>query len=190
MASQRERMLGGEPYLPADPRLAADRLRCRLLVERFNATSAADGGTAAKILDELLGSIAEGAFVTAPLWCDYGFTISIGARSFLNFGTVILDGAAVSIGADVQIGPGVQLLTATHPLNAVARREGWESAEPVSIGDGAWLGAGVIVCPGVSVGADAVVGAGSVVTRDVPAGHLAVGNPCRTVRDLARREAG
>jgi maltose O-acetyltransferase len=187
MGSHRERLLGGEAYLPDDPQLAADRLRCRLLVERFNATSAADGGAAAQILDELLGSIGEDAFVTAPLWCDYGFTISIGARSFLNFGTVILDGAAVSIGADVQIGPGVQLLTATHPLDSVARRRGWESAEPVSIGDGAWLGGGVIVCPGVSIGADAVVGAGSVVTRDVQPGHLAVGNPCRAVRDLSQR---
>jgi len=72
-----------------------------------------------------------------------------------------------------------------HPLDAKARRERWETARPIVIGDGAWLGGGVIVLPGVSIGADAVIGAGSVVTRDVPAGHLAFGNPCRTVRDLS-----
>lgn len=187
MGSHKERMLRGEPYLPHDPELAADRRRCRLLVERLNATSATDEQAIARILGELLGSIGDAACVTPPLWCDYGFSISIGARSFLNFGTVILDGAAVSIGADVQIGPSVQLLTASHPLAAGARREFWESAQPISIGDGAWLGGGVIVCPGVNIGADAVVGAGSVVTRDVPAEHLAVGNPCRVVRDLSSR---
>ena len=119
-----------------------------------------------------------------PPWCDYGYTITIGARSFVNFGTVILDGAAVAIGDDVQIGPSVQLLTATHPLEAAPRRERWESAQPITIGDGAWLGGGVIVCPGVSIGEEAVIGAGSVVTKGIPARVLAVGNPCRVVRDL------
>ena len=90
----------------------------------------------------------------------------------------------MTIGEDVQIASGVQLLTATHPLGAKARREYWESAHPISIGDGAWLGGGVIVLPGVSIGAEAVIGAGSIVTRDIPAGHLAVGNPCRVVREL------
>ncbi|HEX3874838.1 MAG TPA: sugar O-acetyltransferase [Solirubrobacteraceae bacterium] len=178
-------MLRGEPYLPGDPELADDRRRARLLVERLNATSSLDLPAIGRILDDLLGAVGLAAQVTPPLWCDYGFTIRIGARSFLNFGTVILDGAAVSIGDDVKVGPGVQLLTATHPLDAAARRDGWETAEPISVGDGAWLGGGVIVCPGVSIGADAVVGAGSVVTRDVPAGHLAYGNPCRVVRDLS-----
>jgi maltose O-acetyltransferase len=96
----------------------------------------------------------------------------------------VLDCAPVTIGEDVQIATAVQLLTATHPLELGPRRAGWETAHPIAIGDGAWLGGGVIVCPGVSVGAGAVVGAGSVVTRDVPAGHLAYGNPCRVVRDL------
>lgn len=183
--SHRERMLRGEPYLPHDAQLAAERRSCRLLLERLNATSADDEPTLARTLGDLLGSIADTAMVTPPLWCDYGYPITIGARSFLNFGTVILDAGTVAIGEDVQIGPGVQLLTASHPLAAGARREGWEAASPIRVGDGAWLGGGVVVCPGVSIGAGAVVGAGSVVTRDVPAGHLAVGNPCRPVRDLS-----
>lgn len=184
MASHKARMLAGEPYRADDPELNAERVRCRLLLERLNSTSASRPRAIGAILRELLGALGEGAYVRPPLWCDYGYSISIGARSFLNFGTIILDCAPVSIGADVQIASGVQLLTATHPLGARARREGWESAQPISIGDGAWLGGGAIVLPGVSIGTEAVIGAGSVVTRDIPARHLAVGNPCRVVREL------
>ena len=83
-----------------------------------------------------------------------------------------------------QIGPNVQLLTATHPLEPQPRRDKWEAAEPITIGDNVWLGGGVIVCPGVTIGADTVVGAGSVVTRDLPAGVVAVGSPARVLREL------
>ena len=84
----------------------------------------------------------------APFECDYGYHVTIGARTFINYGAVILDGAKVTIGQDVQIGPSVQLLTATHPLDPVERRRGTETAKPVTIGDGAWLATGVIVVPG------------------------------------------
>jgi maltose O-acetyltransferase len=182
--SNRELMLRGEPYLAADPQLEAERRRARRLTDRLNAASVDDGVQIASILHELLGCLGEDAYVRPPFHCDYGSNIAIGARTFVNFGAIVLDCAPVTIGEDVQIATAVQLLTATHPLEQGARRAGWESAHPIAIGDGAWLGGGVIVCPGVSVGAGAVVGAGSVVTRDVPAGHLAYGNPCRVVRDL------
>ncbi len=184
MALEKDRMLRGEPYLAGDPDLLLERKRCRLIVERFNATSFA--GTAARrsILVELLGELGQDAEVMAPFQCDYGYHISVGARTFINYGAVVLDGAKVTIGEDVQIGPNVQLLTALHPLDPVDRRRGVETAVPVSIGDGAWLAAGVIVCPGVSIGADVVVGAGSVVTKDLPAGHLCFGNPCRVIREI------
>jgi maltose O-acetyltransferase len=135
----------------------------------------------------MLGSLGEGVEVLAPFQCDYGWQIHIGDRSFLNFGAVVLDEAEVRIGADVQIGPNVQLITALHPLNTEDRRRGTETAAPVTIEDGAWLAAGVIVCPGVIVGSDAVVGAGSVVTRDLPSGMLCLGNPCRPVRPARDR---
>ena len=95
-----------------------------------------------------------------------------------------LEVAAITSGDDVQIGPNVQLLTATHPLEPQPRRDKWEAAEPITIGDNVWLGGGVIVCPGVTIGADTVVGAGSVVTRDLPAGVVAVGSPARVLREL------
>ncbi len=177
-------MLRGVPYLANDPALLDERKRCRLVCERFNATSFGDTATRRAILDELLGEIGEDADVMAPFECDYGYHITVGARTFINYGAVILDGAKVTIGQDVQIGPGVQLLTALHPLDPVERRRGTETAKPVTIGDGAWLATGVIVCPGVNIGPDVVIGAGSVVTKDLPARHLCVGNPCRVIREI------
>lgn len=177
-------MLGGEPYLASDPELVADHRRARLLIERFNATSVAEEDERRGLLERLFGRFGEGATVRPPLQCDYGFPISVGERSFINYGAIILDCGPVTVGSDVQIATGVQLLTATHPLDAATRREGWESAAPIVIGDGAWLGGGVIVCPGVTIGATAVIGAGSVVTGDLPPGVLAAGNPCRVVREL------
>ena len=95
-----------------------------------------------------------------------------------------LDVARVTIGDDVQIGPNVQLLTPTHPVEPGPRREKWEAARPIVIGDNVWLGGGVIVCPGVTIGPNTVVGAGAVVTRDLPADVVAVGNPARVIRQL------
>ncbi|HWE34459.1 MAG TPA: sugar O-acetyltransferase [Solirubrobacteraceae bacterium] len=184
MASEKERMLRGAPYLANDGALLAERKRCRMIVERFNATSFGETAARRAILGELLGELGEGADVMAPFECDYGYQISVGARTFVNYGVIVLDAATVTIGEDVQIGPRVQLVTALHPLESEPRRRGVETAAPVRIGNGAWLAAGVIVLPGVSIGADAVVGAGSVVTNDLPAGHLCFGNPCRVVREI------
>jgi maltose O-acetyltransferase len=108
----------------------------------------------------------------------------VGARTFINFGAIILDSAPVTIGDDVQIGPNVQLVTPTHPLDAGRRRTSLEWGAPITIGDDAWLATGVIVCPGVAIGAGCVIGAGSVVTRDMPESHLCFGNPCRPVRPI------
>ena len=119
-----------------------------------------------------------------PFRCDYGYQTTIGARTFVNWGLVSLDVATVTIGDDVQIGPGVQLLTATHPIEPGPRRDKWEAAQPIVIGDNVWLGGGVIVCPGVTIGADTVVGAGSVVVQDLPASVVAVGSPAKVIRSI------
>jgi maltose O-acetyltransferase len=184
MPSQKDRMLAGEPYLADDPELLDDRRRCRLLTEQLNSTSVAEPFEREEILRTLLGSIGDGTEILSPFQCDYGYRISVGARTFVNFGAVILDSALVRIGDDVQIGPGVQLATPLHPLDPVKRRTQTEWAEPITIEDGAWLASGVIVCPGVTVGGGTVIGAGSVVTADMPARHLCVGNPCRPVREV------
>ena len=173
-------MATGDLYV-VDAEIAALHLRAVTLTEAFNATPAADPAARRRILGELLGSVGPDTELRAPFHCDYGTNIRIGDRTFVNFGLVALDVAAVTIGDDVQIGPNVQLLTPTHPLDAELRRAKWESAEPITIGDNAWLGGGAVILPGVTVGEDAVVGAGAVVTRDVPPGAVVVGSPARDV---------
>lgn len=175
-------MLAGDWYVPDDEELAADTRRRAELCAAFNAEPPAEERR--RILAELLGSLGADVGIRPPFRCDFGYHITIGDRTFVNFGAVFLDAAPITLGADVQIGPNVQLLTPTHELDPARRRAGWERALPVTIGDNVWLGGGVIVCPGVTIGPDTVVGAGSVVTRDLPAGVLAVGNPARVVREL------
>ena len=121
--------------------------------------------------------------------CDYGSYITIGAGTFVNYDCVMLDVAPIRIGAACQLGTGVQLLTPTHPIDPEPRRLGWESAEPITIGDNVWLGGGAIVCPGVTIGDDTVVGAGAVVTRDLPAGVVAAGVPARVLREIGQQDA-
>ncbi|MFE9380152.1 sugar O-acetyltransferase [Streptomyces sp. NPDC006855] len=186
---QKEAMLAGEPYIADDPELAADALHAAVLSERYNATPAADHEARRAVLAELLGEVGEGVVVRPPLRVDYGYRTTIGPRTFINFGAVLLDVARITIGADVQLGPNVQLLTPTHPLDPEPRRAKWEAAEPITIGDNVWLGGGVIVCPGVSIGENTVVGAGAVVTKDLPANVVAVGNPARVIRTLGGPEA-
>jgi maltose O-acetyltransferase len=122
--------------------------------------------------------------ITPPFSCDYGRNIRLGSAVYFNFNCVVLDVAPVTIGNHVLFGPAVQIYTAYHPLDAAERRSGIEYGKPVVLGDDVWVGGGAIVCPGVTIGAGAVIGAGSVVTRDVPPYVLAVGNPCRVLRDL------
>lgn len=182
----RERMLAGEPRRGGeeDAELSALFVKARELVAAYNQAPATDGEQLRRILIDLLGSVGEGVEIRQPLAVDFGAHITIGARSFANSGLTALDVARITIGEDVQLGPNVQLLTPTHPLDAQARREGWETGLPITIGDGAWLGGGVIVVPGISIGENTVVGAGAVVTKNLPAGVLAVGNPARVIRQL------
>jgi len=182
--SQRERMLAGELYIADDPELAADSRHAAKLTALFNTSDPSDPQARLAVLRELVGSLGEGAEIRPPLRCDYGYQIYIGARSFINYGAVFLDVARITIGEDVQVGPNVQFLTATHPVEAAARRAKWESAKPITIADNVWLGGGVIVLPGVSIQENTVVGAGAVVTRDLPANVVAVGNPARVIRPL------
>jgi maltose O-acetyltransferase len=180
--SNRQRMLAGDLYIADDPELKAASRRAIELAHRYGATFAADPCAARQILDALLGAIAADAQIRPPLYVDYGFNISIGAGTFINYGLVALDVAPIRIGKDVQIGPNVQLLTPTHPIDPEVRRCKLEAAQPISIEDNVWLGGGVVVLPGVTIGENSVIGAGSVVTRDIPPNAVAVGNPARIIR--------
>lgn len=177
-------MLRGDLYIADDPELAADFARAQELLERYNRTLHAEQETRARILRELLGHVGEGVEIRPPFRCEYGARVSIGARTFLNFDCLMLDVAPVTIGSACQIATRVQFLTATHPVDPEPRRLGWESGEPITVGDNVWLGGGVVVCPGVTIGDDTVVGAGAVVTRDLPAGVVAWGVPARVIREI------
>jgi maltose O-acetyltransferase len=175
-------MLAGQLYRAGDPELVADRARAEHMLRLFN--TLADEDKRDRVLGELLGSVGDNVDIRPPFFCDYGFNIHIGAESFLNFNCVILDTVAVTIGDRVQIGSAVQILAADHPLDPETRRS-VESGRPVMIEDDVWIGAGAILVPGVTIGTGSVIGAGSVVTRDIPAGVVAVGNPCRVLRRVS-----
>ncbi|MFD4368944.1 sugar O-acetyltransferase [Rhodococcus sp. NPDC058521] len=185
MGEQKDRMLRGDLYSDSDPELLAERQACSRLTRRFNDTAPDAEEERHALLRELLGSIGDDSRVMPRFECDYGYSIHIGTNTFINYDAILLDCAPITIGNDVSIGPRAQLLTALHPMeDHEARRQRWESAAPIIVGDNVWMGGGVIVCPGVTIGADSVIGAGSVVTRDVPANVFAAGNPCRVVREL------
>ena len=181
-------MLRGELYHADDPEIQAHQARSAALLERYNATRHDEQDERDRLLRELLGGAGEGVVVRPPFYVDYGTYISIGAGTFVNYDCVMLDVAPIRIGESCQVATKVQLLTATHPVDPEPRRLGWESAAPITLGDNVWLGGGAIVCPGVTIGDDTVVGAGAVVTRDLPAGVVAFGNPCRIHREIGESD--
>ncbi len=178
------RMLGGLPYDPRDAVLVRARRRARDLTHEYNHALPGAVALRARLLRRLLGHCGVRVIVEPPFHCDYGVHIRFGDDVFVNMGCVVLDCAVVDVGARSLLGPGVMLLAATHPLSAVERRTGLESAAPVTIGEDVWVGAGAIVCPGVTIGSGTVVGAGSVVVRNLPPNVVAAGNPCRVLRTI------
>ncbi|MFT3820599.1 MAG: sugar O-acetyltransferase [Rubrivivax sp.] len=180
MRSEKAKMLAGDLYDPADPELQAERRRARSLCRQLQS---AEPGDQAALLQALLGNAA-GLSVTPPFFCDYGYNLKLGSGVYFNVNCVLLDVCEISIGSHTLFGPGVHVYTALHPLDARQRRSGLEYGRPVRIGSDVWIGGSTVVCPGADIGDGTVVGAGSVVTRPLPAGVLAVGNPCRVVRSI------
>ncbi|MBB5953898.1 maltose O-acetyltransferase [Saccharothrix tamanrassetensis] len=184
MGEHKDRLLRGEWYLD-EPDLVEERRHCARVLDDFNATGADDDAERHRLLSGLFGGFGPGARVLPRFQCSYGFLTTIGANSFVNTDAIFMDDAAITIGDDVRIGPRAQLLTALHPVeDHERRRAGWERAAPITIGDNAWLGGGVIVCPGVTIGRNTVIGAGSVVIRDLPDHVFAAGNPAKVIRRL------
>ena len=184
-------MLSGDLYLAGDPELAAMRRRARRLTRLYNATTEDEDARRSEILEELFGWLGPGSSIEPPFYCDYGSNIFAEAGLYMNFGCVVLDPAEVRFGADVQCGPGVHIYTAHHPIDAAERTAGPELATRVRIGSRVWIGGAAIICPGVTIGDDTTIGAGSVVVKDIPAGVVAAGNPCRVLhaQDHHRRES-
>lgn len=172
-----------------DPDLLKMRLQCEALTFAFNQTSPADPARQQELLCRLLPHWDPSGTILPPFYTDYGSNCFIGKRTFINHGAYLMDGAPITIGDDCFIGPFCGFYTAAHPLLEAERNAGLEKASPVRLGNSIWLGASVIVLPGVTIGDGAVIGAGSVVTKDIPAGVVAAGNPCRVIRALTPNDS-
>ncbi|KKK18165.1 acetyltransferase, CysE/LacA/LpxA/NodL family [Aspergillus rambellii] len=206
--TEKEKMLRGELYCAFTPDLLAERTRCKHACNRFNNA----GEVSRRRLLELWKDIVQDTtplppakedpvedeevlkrepWIEPPIRMDYGYNVKVGAGAFINFDCVILDTCLVTIGARTLLGPKVALYSGTHPLDPAIRNgtSGPESGKEIHIGEDCWLAGNVIVLPGVTIGDGAVIGAGSVVTKDVPAYHLAVGNPAKIVRKIDTTQA-
>lgn len=156
----------------------------RMSIKKFNDHNPLDASGLEIMLRQILGSSGNGLHINQPFRCDYGCNIHVGDGFFANFNLTILDEAEVRIGRDVFIGPNVSIVTACHDTDPEARRDRNEWALPVTIGNDVWIGTGVTILPGVIIGDGCTIGAGSVVTKSIPPRSVAVGNPCRVIRQV------
>ena len=188
----------GTLYDPVEPWRKARKVIAHDLNRRFNALDENQTAEREAVLRELLGTLNEGVFFNGPITFHYGTHTKIGAHTFVNFNFTCQDDTFVTIGAHCDIGPNVTIVTPCHPMLRQEREvllcpDGTKRrlcyAKPVRIGDGCWLCANVVVCPGVTIGEGCVIGAGSVVTHDIPPNSFAAGNPCKVIRTLSERDS-
>ena len=186
--TEKEKMLAGMVYSATDMQLLEELNAVKEIIHRYNALSPADNAGRLDILKGLLGHISDDEIIiNQPFYCDYGKQISVGRRFFANFHFTVLDEAKVSIGDDCFIGPNVSIYTACHSTDPVERNTRNEWAEPVTIGNNVWIGGSVTILPGVTIGDNVTIGAGSVVTKDIPSNVVAVGNPCRAIKQIGTK---
>lgn len=171
-----------------DENLLKERTICKDLCYEFNNLKPSQVEKQQKLIKKIIGEVGEGAVVTAPFECDYGYNIKLGKCFYSNHNLIILDGAKVDIGDFVFIAPNCCISTAGHPIDSEQRNAGLEIALPIKIGNNVWIGANVCILPGVTIGSDVVIGAGSVVNKDIPSGTVAVGNPCKVLRTITEQD--
>lgn len=184
MKTEKEKMLNGEMYDPADPVLVKEREEARRLVRLFNQTTEQEDEKRIELLKELLGSTGKDVYMEPNIRFDYGYNTHVGENFFANFDCTFLDVCEIHIGDNCMLAPGVQIYTATHPLDPVERNSGKEYAKPVIIGDNVWIGGHAIINPGVTIGDNVVVASGAVVTKDVPNNVVVGGNPARIIKEI------
>ncbi|MBQ9414554.1 MAG: sugar O-acetyltransferase [Clostridia bacterium] len=188
--TEKERAAAGLLYNPDhDEELTKERLRCKDLCAQYNRLMPSQTDERLRLLKQIFGKTGEHLWIEQDFWCDYGYNIEVGENFYANHGLVILDTARVVCGDNVFIAPHVGIYTAEHTLDAPRRARGLEVALPVTIGDNVWIGGGATILPGVTIGDNTVIGGGSVVTKDIPAGVIAVGNPCRVLRPITQADA-
>lgn len=171
----------------SDESVMEEQKVCRRVLQRLNTVDRSDFDEIGRIVKELLGK-SDGAFVNPPFYCDYGSHIEVGKNFFANYNCTIIDVAKVKIGDNCQMAPNVSIYTAGHPLHPVSRNSMYEYGISVTIGDNVWIGGNTVIMPGVHIGSNTVIGAGSVVTKDIPDWVVAVGNPCRMIRQITEED--
>lgn len=180
--SEKEKMLSGELYNSSDEQLLKELTRAKKLCSKYNKLDIDEIEKCKNIIKDLLSKTGKNFTIMPNFFCDYGFNIEIGENFYSNHNLVILDANKVTFGDNVQIGPNCGFYTSGHPLDYETRKE-LEFAKPIKIGNNVWIGGNVCVMPGVTIGDNSVIGAGSVVTKDIPSNVVAVGNPCRVIRE-------
>ena len=200
MKTEMEKCLAGEWYDCHDPVFLDLKGKTHKLLLKYNSLPYEQKEEKYAILKDMFGSIGTKVSVGHSFLCDYGRNIHIGCNVTVNMGCIFVDCNRITIGNNVLIAPNVQIYTATHPIDLNERLTPTETPEgiqyirhtfalPVTIGDGCWIGGGVVILPGITIGQGSVIGAGSVVTKDIPANSLAVGNPCRVIREINKEKA-
>ena len=185
MMSEKEKGMRGELYdANNDPELIKERIICKEICYDYNNLRPSDTENREGIIRKLFGKTGQSFLIEQPFYCDYGYNIEIGENFYSNVNCVILDGAKVRFGDNVFIAPNCGFYTAGHPFDVEQRNSGLEYAKPITVGNNVWIGGNVCVLPGVTIGDNCVIGAGSVVNKDIPTGSLAVGNPCRVIRQI------
>ena len=180
-----EQIHSGRIYYPADETIMAKQLQCLEKQYDYNATRPLEQEKRAALLKEMFAEIGHDCYIEPPLHSNWGgHNVHFGNGVYANFNLTLVDDTHIYVGDYTMLGPNVTLATAGHPILPSLREKAYQYNVPVHIGRNCWLGAGVIVMPGVHIGDNTVIGAGSVVTKDIPANVVAVGNPCRVLRPI------
>lgn len=184
-----EKMHSAELYLPSDPEIAKEQQQCLNRLYYFNQTRPTELKKREAMLKEMFAEIGDGCYIEPPFHANWGGRhVHFGNHVYANFNLTLIDDTHIYIGSHTMIGPGVIIATAGHPVLPILREQEYQYNAPIHIGSNCWLGAGVIVLPGVSIGDNTVIGAGSVVTKDIPSDVVASGAPCRVMRPIGERD--
>ena len=189
MSEMKDKMHTTELYFPEDEEIMNEQLQCLNKLYDFNQTRPTELDKRTEMLKEMCAEIGEGCYIEPPLHSNWGGKHThFGRNVYANFNLTLVDDTHIYIGDYTLLGPNVVIATAGHPILPELREKAFQYNAPVHIGRNCWLGAGVIVLPGVTIGDNSVIGAGAVVTKDIPAGVIAVGNPCRVLRKIDERD--
>lgn len=183
--SIKEKMHNCELYFPGDEALMKEQLACLEKLYEFNATRPLEFEKRTRLLQEMFAGIGDNCYIEPPLRANWGgHHVYFGKNIYANFNLTLVDDTYIYVGDYTMFGPNVTIATAGHPILPELRQEGYQYNAPVRIGKNCWIGAGVIILPGITIGDNVVIGAGSVVTKDLPDNVVAVGNPCRVLREV------